>query len=45
MYITKTTAKERLIIEDAVNSQFVYVMRARRLLMKVVDDFFNDAEQ
>ena len=45
MYITKTTAKERLIIGNAVDSQFDYVMRARRLLMKVLDDFFNDAEQ
>lgn len=45
MYIEKTTAAERLIIRQAVDGSFTYVMRARRLLMKVLDDFFEDAEQ
>lgn len=45
MYIEKTTAAERLIIRQAVDGSFTYVMRARRLLAKVLDDFFEDAEQ
>ncbi len=45
MYIEKTNASERLIIRQAVDGSFVYVMRARRLLMKVLADFFEDAEQ
>lgn len=45
MYIEKTTAAERLIIRKAVDSSFVYVSRARRLLMGVLSDFFEDAEQ
>lgn len=45
MYIEKTTAAERLTIQTAVDSQFVYIMRARRLLMRVLSDHFEDAEQ
>lgn len=45
MYIEKTTAAERLTIRQAVDSSFVYVSRARRLLMGVLSDFFEDAEQ
>ena len=45
MYIDKTSAEERLIICQAVDPAFTYVSRARRLLMKVLADFFEDAEQ
>lgn len=45
MYIEKTTAAERLIIRQAVDGPFVYIMRARRLLMRVLSDHFEDAEQ
>lgn len=45
MYIEKTTAAERLTIRQAVDSSFVYVMRARRLLMRVLSDHFEDREQ
>ena len=45
MYIEKTTAAERLIIRQAVDSSFVYVMRARRLLMRVLAEHFEDREQ
>lgn len=45
MYIEKTTAAERLTIRQAVDSSFAYVSRARRLLMGVLSDFFEDAEQ
>lgn len=45
MYIEKTTAAERLIIREAVDRSFVYVSRARRLLMGVLSVFFEDAEQ
>lgn len=45
MYIEKTTAAERLIVQRAVYGSFTYVMRARRLLMKVMSDFFEDREQ
>lgn len=45
MYIEKTTAAERLIVQQVMESTFVYVMRARRLLMMVLGKFFEDAEQ
>ncbi len=45
MYIEKTTADERLLICDNVDGAMSYVMRARRLLMKVLGDFFEGAEQ
>lgn len=45
MYIEKTTAAERLIIRQAVDGSFVYVMRARRLLMRVLAEHFEDREQ
>ena len=45
MYIEKTTAAERLIVQQVMESTFVYVMRARRLLMTVLGKFFEDAEQ
>lgn len=45
MYIEKTNAAERLIIRGAVDDSFVYVMRARRLLMRVLADHFEDREQ
>lgn len=45
MYIEKTTAKERLIIRGAVDGAFVYIMRARRLLMQVLGEHFEDREQ
>lgn len=45
MYIQQTTAAERLTIRQAVDGSFVYVMRARRLLMRALGDFFEDAEQ
>ena len=45
MYIEKTTAAERLIIRQAVDSSFVYVMRAQRLLMRVLAEHFEDREQ
>lgn len=45
MDIEKTTAAERLTICQAVDHTFVYVMRAQRLIMNVLDDFFDDTEQ
>ena len=45
MYIEKTTAAERLIIRGAVDGSFVYVMRARRLLMRVLAEHFEDRRQ
>ena len=45
MYIEKTTAAERLVIRGAVDGSFVYVMRARRLLMRVLAEHFEDREQ
>lgn len=45
MYIEKTTAAERLTIRQAVDNSFVYIMRARRLLMRVLMNHFEDAEQ
>ena len=45
MYIEKTTAAERLTIRQAVDGSFVYVMRARRLLVQVLDEYFEDWEQ
>lgn len=45
MYIEKTTAGERLIIRTAVDGSFTYIARARRMLMKVLGDFFEDREQ
>ena len=45
MYIEKTNAAERLIIRQAVDGSFVYVARARRLLMRVLDEHFEDREQ
>lgn len=45
MYIEKTTAAERLIISDTAYSVMSYVERARRLLMRVISDHFEDAEQ
>lgn len=45
MYIDKTTAAERLIIAQAADPAITYVKRARRMLMKVLGDFFEDREQ
>ena len=45
MYIEKTTAAERMIIRDAADFPFVYVSRARRLLMRVLADYFENREQ
>lgn len=45
MYIEETTAAERLIITNGTYSVMSYVERARRLLMKVLDDSFEDAKQ
>lgn len=45
VHIESTTARERLAIRQAVDSSFVYVSRARRLLMRVLGDYFEDAEQ
>lgn len=45
MYIDKTTVAERLIIANTMCGAMDYVSRARRMLMKVLDDFFEDAEQ
>lgn len=45
MSIDKTNVEERLIICQIVDPAFTYVSRARRLLMKVLADFFEDAEQ
>lgn len=45
MYIDKTTAAERLIIAKSADTAFNYVSRARRLLMRVLSEYFEDAEQ
>lgn len=45
MYIYKTTAGERLTIKNNLGTVFPDIMRARRLLMNVLSDFFEDAEQ
>lgn len=45
MSIDKTNVEERLVICQIVDPAFTYVSRARRLLMKVLADFFEDAEQ
>ena len=45
MYIEKTTAAERLIIRQAVDGSFTYILRARRLLMRVLAEHFEDREQ
>lgn len=45
MYIEKTTAAERLIVASTVYSVMTYVTNARRLLMRVLDTFFDDAKQ
>ena len=45
MYVDKTTAAERLIIGQVVDPAITNVKRARRLLMKVLGDFFEDREQ
>lgn len=45
MYIEKTTAAERLIISQAMYGIITNVERARRLLLNVIGDFFEDAEQ
>lgn len=45
MYIEETTAAERLVIRQAVDNSFNYVMRARRMLMRILTDYFESAEQ
>lgn len=45
MYIEKTTAEERLMISQTMYSIMTNVERARRLLMDVIGDFFDKAEQ
>lgn len=45
MYIEKTTSAERLIIARAVDGIFADIMRARRMLMDVLSDHFEYAEQ
>ena len=45
MYLDKNTAAERLVICDNMDGLMNYVTRARQLLMKVLDDFFEGAEQ
>ena len=45
MYIEKTTAAERLTIAQAVDGIFADIMRARRMLMGVLGDHFEYAEQ
>lgn len=45
MYIEKTTAAERFIIADKVYSAMSYVTEARRMLISVLNLFFDDAEQ
>lgn len=45
MYINKTTAAERLIAHDIADGPMDYVARARRLLMMVLDNHFDGAEQ
>lgn len=45
MYVDKTTAAERLIIGQVCDPAITNVKRARRLLMKVLGDFFEDAKQ
>lgn len=45
MYIEKTTAGDRLTIRAAVDGSFTYISRARRLLMKLLNDHFEDREQ
>lgn len=45
MYIEETTAAERLIIANGTYSVMSYVERARRMLMRLLADFFEDFEQ
>lgn len=45
MYVDKTTADERLVIGQIVDPSITYIKRARRLLTKVLGDFFEDREQ
>lgn len=45
MYIQKTTATERMIIRDVADVPFVYISRARRLLMRVLVDYFENRDQ
>ncbi len=45
MYIEKTTAEERFLIDRVMYGIVSNVERARRLLMDVIGDFFEEAEQ
>lgn len=45
MYIQKTTATERMIIRGVADVPFVYISRARRMLMRVLADYFENREQ
>jgi hypothetical protein len=45
MYIDKTTAGERLIIEGAMFGVMAHTARARRLLTEALGEYFEDAEQ
>ncbi len=45
MYIDKTTAAERRIISNTMFDKFDSIMRARRILMTVLGDHFEDIKQ
>lgn len=45
MYITETTAKERLIVAGAVGDAFVKLDRAHHMLYRLWEDYFGEREQ
>lgn len=45
MYVSKTTAAERLTIASALDDVFISLDRAHYLLSEVKDSFFGDLEQ
>lgn len=45
MYIGKTTASERIIIQNAVDGLILSVEQASRMLERALEDYFREAQQ